>query len=67
MISQVGVKGEVDAFQAKEAIGVFGDATISDPTGGALGGRFLSSGSGFGRAVQAQNTTFQTTVAGTGF
>ncbi len=68
MLSQVGVKGEVDAFRAKEAIGVFGVATIQDPTGGAIGGRFLSSGSGFGRAVQAQNTTFETlSGSGTGF
>jgi hypothetical protein len=68
MLSQVGVKGEVDAYQAKEAIGVFGVATIQDPTGGAIGGRFLSSGSGFGRAVQAQNITSETfSGPGTGF
>ena len=68
MLSQVGVKGEVDARMAKEAIGVFGVATIQDPTGGAIGGRFLSSGSGFGRAVQAQNITSETfSGPGTGF
>lgn len=69
MGSQIGVKGEVDARSAKEAIGVFGDASVLTPTSGALGGRFLSSGSAAGRAVQAQNSTVQTagTYSGFGF
>ena len=61
MVSQVGVKGEVKGRSVKEAIGVFGVSTSMFPNSGAIGGRFLASGSGTGRAVQAQNTTSQST------
>jgi hypothetical protein len=61
MDSQVGVKGEVNGRSVKEAIGVFGVSTSMFPNNGAIGGRFLASGSGTGRAVQAQNSTSQST------
>lgn len=68
MVSQVGVKGEVLGKSVKEAVGVYGISTVTAPNNGAIGGRFLSNGSGVGRAVQAQNFTVQANATpGSGF
>jgi hypothetical protein len=67
MDAQIGVKGKVDGRTAKEAIGVFGESSVLTPTSASLGGRFLSSGSAVGRAVQAQNYTVQTSGPNSGF
>lgn len=70
MVSQIGVKGEVLGRNVKEAVGVFGESKVSVTNSGAIGGRFITSGSGVARAVQAQNQTTQlnaTPFSGFGF
>lgn len=49
MTTAIGVHGVVDGIIVKEAIGVKGEGYVTDPNSGAIGGRFIAEGSGFGR------------------